>query len=188
VKRALSVLLSAALLLALIPAGAVEFSFSAKAVTSGIYTYQIANFYTTITKVSTSASGHIAIPEELGNCPVTAIGKEAFSGCRNVTAVEIYDGITTIGEDAFYNSGIYRNAANWVDGLLYVDDCLVDAKVYQDEFEAVRKVSKGQKNPYQYVLKWFENRFPNYDGLPEFDEKLRLVNTPADYDSEEDAA
>jgi len=67
-------------------------------------------------------------------------------------------------------------------------DCLVDAKVYQDEFEAVRKVSKGQKNPYQYVLKWFENRFPNYDGLPEFDEKLRLVNTPADYDSEEDAA
>ena len=67
-------------------------------------------------------------------------------------------------------------------------DCLVDAKTYQEEFEAVRRVSKGQKNPYQYVLKWFENRFPNYDGLPEFDEKLRLVNTPANYDSEEDAA
>lgn len=67
-------------------------------------------------------------------------------------------------------------------------DCLVDAEIYREEFEAVRKVSKGQKNPYQYVLKWFENRFPNYDGLPEFDEKLRLVNTPADYDSEEGAA
>lgn len=65
-------------------------------------------------------------------------------------------------------------------------DCLVDAKVYKDEFEAVRRVSKGQKNPYQYVLKWFENRFPNHEGLPEFDEKLRLVNTPANYDSEED--
>ena len=67
-------------------------------------------------------------------------------------------------------------------------DCLVDAKVYKDEFEAVRKVSKGQKNPYQYVLKWFENRFPNYAGIPEFDEKFHVVNTPANYDSDEDAA
>ncbi len=121
-------LLSAALLLTLIPAGVVEISLSVKAGSDGIYTYQITEFETTILSVSTSASGRIVIPERMGNCPVTAIGKEAFSGCRNVTAVEIHDGITKIGENAFYNSGIYRNASNWVDGLLYVDDCLVDAK------------------------------------------------------------
>ncbi|MBE6757771.1 MAG: leucine-rich repeat domain-containing protein, partial [Ruminococcaceae bacterium] len=127
-KRVFSVLLSVALLLSLIPVGAVEFSFSAEAATSGIYTYQITNFYTTITRVSTSASGHIAIPAELGNCPVTGIAKEAFSSCRNVTSVDIPDTVTVIGEDVFYNSGIYRNQSNWVDGLLYVDGCLVDAQ------------------------------------------------------------
>lgn len=67
-------------------------------------------------------------------------------------------------------------------------DCLVDSKEYLDEFEAVRRVSKGQKNPYQYVLKWFENRFPNHTGIPEFDEKFKVVNTPADYDAEDGAA
>jgi len=67
-------------------------------------------------------------------------------------------------------------------------DCLSDAKVYRDEFDAVRKVSKGQKNPYRYVLNWFEHRFPNYDGIPEFDEDFQVINTPANYDSEDDAA
>ena len=63
--------------------------------------------------------------------------------------------------------------------------CLTDADTYFKEFEAVRKVSKGQKNPYRYVLNWFEARFPNHSGIPEFDNHFSLINTPADY-SEDD--
>ena len=63
--------------------------------------------------------------------------------------------------------------------------CLTDADTYFKEFEAVRKVSKGQKNPYRYVLNWFEARFPNHSKVPEFDSNFSLINTPANY-SEDD--
>ena len=66
--------------------------------------------------------------------------------------------------------------------MRYYIECLVDAETYMDEFEAVRKVSRGQKNPYRYVLYWFENRFPNHASLPEFDDQLHLINTPDGYD------
>ena len=39
----------------------------------------------------------------------------------------------------------------------------------------MRKVSLGEKNPYQYVLRWYEERFPTHNAVPEFDEKTRAV-------------
>ena len=64
--------------------------------------------------------------------------------------------------------------------------CLTDADTYFKEFEAVRKVSKGQKNPYRYVLNWFEARFPNHSKIPEFDNHFSLINTPADYSKDDE--
>ena len=60
-------------------------------------------------------------------------------------------------------------------------ECLADADAYMAEFEAVRKVSLGEKNPYQYVLRWYEKRFPNHNDVPEFDEQLKVINTPTNY-------
>ncbi len=40
-------------------------------------------------------------------------------------------------------------------------ECMADAEAYKEEFEAVRKASLGEKNPYQYVLRWYEERFPS---------------------------
>ena len=43
-----------------------------------------------------------------------------------------------------------------------------DAKDLMDEFETVKKRSKIQKSPYQYVLEWFETKFEGYDDLEAF--------------------
>ena len=59
--------------------------------------------------------------------------------------------------------------------------CLADAEAYKAEFEAVRELSKGEVNPYRYVLQWYEAKFPNHAEIPEFDENLKIINTPANY-------
>ena len=60
-------------------------------------------------------------------------------------------------------------------------ECLADAEEYMAEFEAVRRLSRGERNPYRYVLQWYEKRFPNHSAVPEFDDQLKLINTPDHY-------
>ncbi|MBP3636940.1 MAG: hypothetical protein J6K13_05220 [Clostridia bacterium] len=59
--------------------------------------------------------------------------------------------------------------------------CLADAQTYLLQFEAARNASRGEKDPYGYMLNWFEDTFPNHAAVPEFDENYRIVNTPANY-------
>lgn len=61
---------------------------------------------------------------------------------------------------------------------------LEDAEKYQDEFKAVCAESLAMKVPYVYVQKWFKETFPNYGKLPERNEQMKIVNTPANYDAE----
>lgn len=61
---------------------------------------------------------------------------------------------------------------------------LADSEAYLDEFDAVREESKSHSNPYNYVRRWFENRFPNYNSIPHFDENLKIVNIPVNYDND----
>jgi len=42
------------------------------------------------------------------------------------------------------------------------------AEKYMDEFYTIKKRSKIQKSPYQYVLEWFEGKFDGYDDLDQF--------------------
>ncbi len=48
-----------------------------------------------------TASGDVTVP-----AGVTAISGMAFSNCRAVTSVKLPEGVKTIGESAFYNSGV----------------------------------------------------------------------------------
>lgn len=52
---------------------------------------------TEITQVNISLKGKLVISDS-----VTSIGKDAFSGCKNLTSVIIPTGVTSIGKSAFY--------------------------------------------------------------------------------------
>ena len=44
----------------------------------------------------------LAIPAEIGGYPVKGIGDKAFRECNNLTSVTIPEGVTSVGESAFY--------------------------------------------------------------------------------------
>ena len=57
---------------------------------------------------------------------VTRIGDDAFAHCSKLTSVTIPDSVTSIGGSAFNGTGYYNNPSNWENGVLYIDNCLVD--------------------------------------------------------------
>lgn len=65
------------------------------------FTYEIKNGAATITAVDPAISGEVAIPAAVGECPVVAIGENAFQNCSNLTGITIPTSITTIGDNAF---------------------------------------------------------------------------------------
>ena len=67
---------------------------------------------------------NIEIPEGL-----TEIGQSAFLDCKSLSVVSIPKSVTKIGFEAFYNTALSNNKSNWDGDVLYIGDCLVDAKV-----------------------------------------------------------
>lgn len=57
---------------------------------------------------------------------VTRIGESAFRNCENYF-VDIPESVTSIGRDAFVKTYVYNNDWFWVDGVLYIDNCLIEA-------------------------------------------------------------
>ncbi len=74
---------------------------SAKADTSGDYTYSIAGGSATITKY-TGSGGAVVIPSTLGGYAVTTIGDSAFKNTASLISVTIGNSVTTIGGYAFF--------------------------------------------------------------------------------------
>ena len=60
---------------------------------------------------------------------VTTIGYQAFSYCSSLTSVTIPNSVTYIGDDAFFRTGIYNEESNWENGVLYIDNCLIKARI-----------------------------------------------------------
>ena len=57
---------------------------------------------------------------------VTHIPAYLCNGMKNLTSVTIPDKVTSIGSFAFHDSGVYNDESNWEDGVLYINNCLIE--------------------------------------------------------------
>ena len=96
-KKTLSVLLTFALVLSLVPAFAAQ--FSAKSV--GAWQYDVKNGTAVITDYYGDVAGDIVVPSTLGGYTVTVIGDSAFFNRSAMTGITLPDSVTEIAWGAF---------------------------------------------------------------------------------------
>ena len=110
----------------IIPEGVTSIGSSAFYECSSLTSVTIGN---SVTSIGSSAFRYcssltsITIPNS-----VTSIGDYAFKYCSSLTSITIPESVTSIGREAFDGTGIYENESNWENDVLYIDNCLIEAK------------------------------------------------------------
>ena len=64
---------------------------------------------------------------------VTGISNWAFQNCTSLAKITIPDSVMTIRINPFDNTAYYNDNANWENGVLYIDNCLIVAQKYYEE-------------------------------------------------------
>jgi hypothetical protein len=112
-------------------------------------------------------SGSVTIPETITynsqTYSVTSIGDFAFNECSGLTSVTIPNSVTFIGLWAFSNTGIYEDESNWDNGVLYIDNCLIEAN--SDVVKGSYTIKKGTRiigeNAFNYCSELTSVTIPN---------------------------
>lgn len=65
---------------------------------------------------------------------IEVIEDEAFYWCHSLVDINLPSSLTSIGQLAFFDSGLYRNAANYVDGALIIDNWICYAQSVKGDF------------------------------------------------------
>lgn len=84
--------------------------------------------------------GNSYIKKLMLNNNIVSIKTGAFSGCINLTEVNLPNTIAEVGAYSFYNCGYYNNSANWNNNVLYINSVLIEAK---RELEGVYTIASG---------------------------------------------
>lgn len=71
-----------------------------------------------------SSLSEITLPDGLTN-----IGWCAFQYCSSLNAIKIPESVTNIGFHAFLDTGIYNDESKWEGNFLYIDNCIIEAKL-----------------------------------------------------------
>lgn len=59
------------------------------------------------------------------------------------------------------------------------------SEVYLERYNQVYEEAKCHRNPYNRVLSWFNQTFPNYGNLPELDDNGKVIVVPEKHDAKE---
>lgn len=70
----------------------------------------------------------VEIPAKYKRKAVTTIEEDGFRDATGLIDITIPDSVIHIGEDAFLESGVYNNSANWSSGVFYIGTHLIYAK------------------------------------------------------------
>ena len=81
---------------------------------------------------------------------VTSICNNAFENCYRLTEVTIPESMTRIGFAAFRNTG-FGYWENWPDGVLYIDNCLIEAHVLGNY-----AIAEGTKIIAENAFSWWD--------------------------------
>ena len=74
---------------------------------------------------------------------VTSIYYGAFENCTSLSSITIPDSVTSISKAAFYNTALYNNDSNWVNGVLYIGKHLIKAKSSVSGVYAIKDETKS---------------------------------------------
>ncbi len=97
IKRFLSIVLSALMVLSMTAAFAVSVSFAA---VDGDFSYTVKDEKATVSAYNGSGTA-VVVPAALGGYTVVGVGADAFRGMAGITSVSLPAGVTVIGEAAF---------------------------------------------------------------------------------------
>lgn len=74
---------------------------------------------------------------------IVRLGEQAFYACTNLNQIKLHNKIQRIGKQAFEKTAYYEDVDNWIDGVLYIGDCLIKAD--SDVISGTYEVKKGTR-------------------------------------------
>ena len=141
-KKLLSVVLTMALLLCVVPLGAMSVS----AANVSQLSYTISGDEVTITGCDLNALGNLYIPETIEGYPVTGIDAKAFENCDKLLKVVIPDSVTYVGSSAFdhcdnLTSVVVGNGITTISSHMFLDCANLTSVVIPDSVTAIQSAA-----------------------------------------------
>ncbi len=142
-RKILSWLLSLAMILTALPLAGVTAFAGYESWYSRDFEYTVLYDGTAEITHYTGSAETLVIPSEIDGYKVTSIGEYAFEDCDSLTSITIPDSVTSIGYGAFSDTEYYDNPSNWENGVLYIENYLIDAN--NDEIPENYTINEGTR-------------------------------------------